>query len=163
MLDVTFTESQSPTDEMPSLNHSYLCTQIIRQLLQYPELLPMTELTLAIENGLTPDISVYPVKQIHPDFFNDVTRYDELPIFAIEVVSSSQPIQLILQKAKKLVDAGINQVLTLEPYSRTVFITQKDKENQFVHNGTVEIEGYCKLDFKAIFEAHHAQTYQKIQ
>jgi Uma2 family endonuclease len=163
MLDVVFPESQSVIDEMPSFNHSYLCTQIIRQLLQYPDLLPMTELTLAIENGLTPDISVYPLKQIHPDFFNDITRYDELPIFAIEVVSSSQPIQMILQKAKKLVDAGISQVLTLEPYSRTVFITQKDKENQFVHNGTVEIEGCCKIDFRSIFEAHHAQTSQKIQ
>ena len=161
MLDVTFPESEADINAMPSLNHSYLCTQIIRQLLQYPELLPMTELTLNIENGLTPDISVYPVKQIHPDFFNDVTRYDVLPIFAIEIVSSSQNIQSILQKAKQLTDAGIRQILTLEPYSRTVFITQKDKENQFVHNGTVEIEGCCKLDFKSIFEAHYAKTSQK--
>jgi Uma2 family endonuclease len=118
----------------------------------------MTELTLAIENGLTPDISVYPVKQIHPDFFNDVTRYNELPLFAVEVVSSSQTIQTILQKAKKLVDAGINQVLTLEPYSRTVFITQKDKENQLVHNGTVQIDDCCKIDFKGIFEAYNGKA-----
>jgi Uma2 family endonuclease len=152
MLDVTFAEPAPLNNDMPSLNHSYLCTQIMRQLLQYPELLPMTELTLAIENGLTPDISIYPVKQIHPDFFNDITRYEELPLFAIEVVSSSQTIQTLLQKAQKLVEAGISQVLTLEPYSRTVFITEKDKQNRLVHNGMVEIEGYCQIDFGKVFE-----------
>jgi hypothetical protein len=57
------------------LNHSYLCTQIIRQLLQNEDLLPLTELTLDIENGLTPDISGYRAEEVQPDFFHDVTRY----------------------------------------------------------------------------------------
>lgn len=149
MLDLVFEEKSQ--EKMPSLNHSYLCTQIIKQLLQHPELLPLTELTLDIDNGLTPDICVYPVKQIHPNFFNDVTRYSELPILAIEIISSSQNIQTILQKAQKLVDCGIKTVLSLEPYTRTVFITQKNKENSLVYNGSVDIDGIC-IDFKKIFE-----------
>jgi Uma2 family endonuclease len=150
MLDLIFEEKKSQ-EKMPSLNHSYLCTQIIKQLLQHPELLPLTELTLDIDNGLTPDICVYPVKQIHPNFFNDVTRYSELPILAIEIISSSQNIQTILQKAQKLVNCGIKTVLSLEPYTRTVFITQKDQENSLVYNSSVDIDGIC-IDFKKIFE-----------
>ncbi len=45
--------------EMPSLNHSYICAQIMRQLLQDESLQPLPELTLDIENGLTPYISVF--------------------------------------------------------------------------------------------------------
>lgn len=151
MLDLVFEETKSQ-EKIPSLNHSYLCTQIIKQLLQHAELLPLTELTLDIDNGLTPDICVYPVKQIHPNFFNDVTRYDKLPLMAIEIISSSQNIQTILQKAKKLADAGIKTVLSLEPYTRTIFVTEKDKENALVYNSSVEIDGIY-IDFKKIFES----------
>lgn len=47
-------------DEMPSYIHSYLCAEIIEQLLQNKAIRPFPELTLAVGNGLTPDISVYP-------------------------------------------------------------------------------------------------------
>lgn len=57
---------QEQGEAMPSLNHSYTCTQILRQLFQQTSIFPMTELTLDIGNGLTPDISVYPFDAIHP-------------------------------------------------------------------------------------------------
>ena len=151
MLDMVFAEPQEATEEMPSLNHSYLCTQIIKQLLQLPEILPLAELTLNIDKGLTPDISIYPADKINPDFFNDVSKYDELPIVAIEIISASQNIQTVLQKAKQLTAAGVRSVLTLEPYSRTVFVTQENQENRLVHNAIVEVEGIA-IDFKHIFE-----------
>ena len=110
-------------EAMPSLNHSYLCTQIVKQLLQTLNILPLTELTLDIDQGLTPDICVYPANQITPDFFNDVSRYGEMPIVAIEIISASQNIQMLLQKAQRFLEAGIPCILTLEPYSRTVFVS----------------------------------------
>jgi Uma2 family endonuclease len=150
MLDITFPEKEK-TENMPSLNHSYICTQILKQLLQNANLLPLTELTLNIEKGLTPDISVYPAEKIKLDFFQDVAKYDEMPILAIEVISSSQNIQDVLIKARKLSEAGIPSVLTLEPYTRTVFLTQKETNNQLFHNQVVEAGG-ISIDFKGIFE-----------
>lgn len=153
MLDMEFAEPEEAEEAMPSLNHSYLCTQLLRQLLQKPDIIPLAELTLNIEKGLTPDISIYPAGKIAPDFFNDVFRYDEPPIIAIEIVSASQHIQRILRKAEQLAEAGVSTVLTLEPFTRTVFITRKGEENRLVHNQPVEVEGIT-IDFKAIFEKH---------
>ncbi len=104
---------------MPSLNHSYICAQIMRQLLQDEQFQPLPELTLAIDNGLTPDISIFPKEQIQPNFFEDVLKVERLPLLAIEVISSSQSIQSILDKAKLLVKAGVKAVWIIEPYGRS--------------------------------------------
>jgi len=49
---------EKQVEEMPSLNHSYICAQVMRQLLQDDSIQPLPELTLDIDNGLTLDISV---------------------------------------------------------------------------------------------------------
>ena len=152
MLDLEFPETESIGEDMPSLNHSYLCTQIMRQLLQNPDILPLPELSLDIENGLTPDISVYWAKEVQPDFFHDITRYSHLPILAIEIISSSQNIQDLLSKAVKLIEAGVKNVWTLEPYSRTVFLTNATVRNQRFHEQLVETDGIA-VDFKKLFES----------
>ena len=102
MLEDTLAILQEQVEEMPSLNHSYICAQMMRQLLQDEKIQPLPELTLDIENGLTPDISVFPKEQIQPNFFEDVLKVKQPPILAIEVISSSQSIQAILEKAKLL-------------------------------------------------------------
>jgi len=56
--------------EMPSLNHSYICAQIMRQLLQDELIQPLPELTLDIDNGLTPDISVFKKDRVAIDKIN---------------------------------------------------------------------------------------------
>ena len=103
---------------MPSLNHSYVCLQIIKQLIQNEDIEPLPELTLDIGNGVTPDISVFPKGKIRPHSFHDIPRFPEKPTLAIEVVSSSQTIQEMLQKADQLVAEGIKVVWTVEPYSK---------------------------------------------
>lgn len=137
-------------EEMPSLNHSYICAQLMRQLLQDETIQPLPELTLDIENGLTPDISVYRKEKIHPNFFEDVLKVKELPVLAIEVISSSQSIQAILEKSKLLVNSGIKTVWTVEPYGRSVFV-MNNQEKQLFHEDVVESEG-IKVDFKKVFK-----------
>ena len=114
--------------EMPSLNHSYICLQIIRQLLENPAIEPLPKLTLAIENGITPDICVYPKEKIKPNFRRDVTKYPELPVLAIEVISASQNIQDLLVKADQLVAHGVQAVWTIEPFTNTIFVTTRESE-----------------------------------
>ena len=136
-------------EEMPSLNHSYICAQIMRQLLQNESVQPLPELTLDIENGLTPDISVFKKEKIRPDFFEDVLKVKELPLLAVEVISSSQNIQAILKKAKLLVEAGIETVWVVEPYSRSIFVVSAG-DRQLFHEEPVATAG-IHVDFSNVF------------
>jgi Uma2 family endonuclease len=149
MLEDTLTMSQEQGEEMPSLNHSYICAQIMHQLLQDEKIQPLPELTLDVENGLTPDISVFPKGQIRPNFFEDVLKVKQLPLLAIEVISSSQSIQAILEKARLLVNSGIKTVWAVEPYGRSIFVINKDGKKLF-HEEIAESEG-IRVDFSKVF------------
>lgn len=138
-----------PVEEMPSLNHSYICAQVMRQLLQDDSIQPLPELTLDIDNGLTPDISVFKKEKIQPNFFEDILKVKDLPILAIEVISSSQSIQSILEKSKLLVNSGVKTVWTVEPYGRSIFVINKEGKQLF-HEDIVESEG-IKVDFTKVF------------
>ena len=147
--EVIDAEEERGEEEMPSFNHSYICLQTILQLSQNPAIVPLPELTLDVEKGLTPDISVYPKEKVKPNFFSDVTRFPEMPTLAIEVISASQNIQDLLDKAKTLVRHGVKAVWTVEPFGNTIFITTEQGERRF-HNEEVESEG-IKVDFRQIF------------
>lgn len=151
MLETTELVDQEQGKEMPSLNHSYICSQIMRQLLQDEHIQPLPALTLAVENGLTPDISVFPKEEIQPNFFEDVLKVERLPLLAIEVISSSQSIQSILEKAKLLVKSGVNTVWIIEPYGRSIFVLDHTSQQLF-HEEVVTSEG-IHVDFAKVFRA----------
>ena len=138
--------------EMPSFNHSYICADIIEQISENKVFKALPELTLDIGNGLTPDVSIYERTQIKPNFLRDFPRYSEMPIVAIEVISASQNIQDLLEKAQILVTNGVKAVWTIEPFSRSIFVTTKNGEEIF-YNREVESEE-IKVDFKKIFNGH---------
>ncbi len=151
MLDLEIEEPAAEQEEenMPSFNHSYLCGEILLDLAQNPTLKALPELTLDIDKGLTPDISVYPKEKIRPNFWQDFIKYPEMPIVAIEIVSPTQSIQSLLDKAAILVSHGVTAVWTVEPFGRSVFVvTAQGKE--VLHNQEVETAG-VKVDFKRIF------------
>ena len=135
--------------DMPSLNHSYMCLQIIKQLILNDEIVPLPELTLDMANGLTPDISVFWKSKIKPNFFHDISKFPEKPILVIEVISSSQTIQEMLQKAKQMVNEGIKTVWSVEPYSQSVFVNTRERETLF-HAEKVNSDNII-VDFAKIF------------
>ena len=143
------TQTTEKAEAMPSLNHSYICAQVMRQLLQDDSIQPLPELTLDIDNGLTPDISVFKKEIIQPNFFEDVLKVKEMPVLAIEVISSSQNIQAILEKSKLLINSGVRTVWTVEPYGRSIFV-DSGKGKPLFHEDVVESEG-VKVDFKKVF------------
>ena len=147
MLDL---ELSLPETEMPSLNHSYICSRILRQLFTIDGIEALMELTLDLDKGLTPDICVYPVATLTPNFSRDVTKVSTLPILAIEVISASQNIQTLLEKAEYLVQAGVKVVWTVEPYTRSIFVTTAEGE-RIVYNSIVSFESIA-VDFTQIFE-----------
>jgi Uma2 family endonuclease len=145
-------EQESAGEEMPSFNHSYICWQISQRLSGNGQIAPLPELTLNIGNGITPDISVFPIEKIRPNFLRDIPRFPEMPLLAIEVISAIQNIQDLLDKAQMLVAQGVKAVWTVEPFTNTVFVTDKTGEKRF-HNEVVESEG-IQVDFRQIFGAN---------
>ncbi len=143
------TEGQIEENEMPSFNHSYICNRILRQLFENEAIDALPELTLDIEKGITPNISIYPKETIKPDFLRDFVRFPEMPIVAVEIISASQNIQDLLDKARKLIAFGTKAVWTIEPFGQTIFVTTADGET-ILHNQEVESEG-IKVDFRKIF------------
>jgi len=135
--------------EMPSLNHSIICLRIIRQLIENPNIEPLPELTLDIDKGITPDISVYPKAQIQPNFRRDITKFPTMPLLAIEVISASQNIQDLLVKADSLISNGVKTVWTVEPFTNTIFVKTQNGEEKY-SSQEIESEG-IKVDFKKIF------------
>jgi Uma2 family endonuclease len=142
-------DDNSRDEKMPSLNHSYTCFQLMRQLMGNENIYPLPELTLDIANGVTPDISVFPKEHISPNFFNDIIKFRQAPVLAIEVISPTQSIQAMLEKARMLVSGGVKAVWTVEPFGHNVFVITGDSEKLF-HNEPVENEG-IKVDFSDIF------------
>jgi len=115
----------------PSINHSYICTKIIEHLLKNEGIQPFVELTLDIDKGMTPDISVYKGKSVRPDFLEDKTRCDVIPLLVIEILSPTQGIQELVDKAKILLAAGVPTVWIVDTYARTVIVVNNEKRKHF--------------------------------
>lgn len=145
-------EEQAEERELPSFNHSYICAEIIEQISENKMFKALPELTLDIGNGLTPDVSIYLRYQIKPNFLRDFPKYPEMPLVAIEVISASQNIQDLLEKAQVLVTNGVKAVWTIEPFSNSIFVTTAEGEKLF-HNQEIESEE-IKVDFRKIFNGY---------
>ena len=146
-MEVILTDTEER--EMPSFNHSYICNRLLQQLFTNDRIEALPELTLNIEKGLTPDISVYPKENVTPDFLNDFAKYPDMPLLAIEVISASQNIQDLLEKSKVLVNHNIKAVWTIEPFTNTIFVTTPTGIQKFPSQ-VIENEGIT-VDFKKIF------------
>lgn len=149
LAEVEETITEEEEKEMPSFNHSFICAEIIEQLTENKKYKALPELTLDIDKGITPDICIYERDTIKPNFLRDYPKYPQMPILAIEVISASQNIQTLLEKAELLIKNGVKSVWTIEPFSQTVFVTT-DAGEEIFHNQKVESEG-IKVDFKKIF------------
>jgi Uma2 family endonuclease len=147
--ELEIVEQVEETEEMPSLNHSIICADIAEQIYANKQVKALPELTLDIGKGITPDLCIYERDKIKADFWKDITRYTEMPVLAIEVISQSQNIQDLLEKAEMLIKNGVKSVWTVEPYTRTVFVMD-GKNKQILQNQEVESEG-IKVDFRQIF------------
>ena len=140
---------QEEEQDMPSFNHSYVCAEIQAQLYDNKAIKALPELTLEIGKGLTPDLSIYPKEKIAPNFLKDYSKYPEMPLLAIEIISATQNIQDLLEKAEVLIAHGIKTVWTVEPFTNTIFVTTNSGVKKFASQ-KIESEGIT-VDFQKIF------------
>lgn len=132
-----------------SFNHSYVCAQVMKQLLQDAELQPLPALCLEIGQGLTPAISVFPKAKVQPNFFEDILQSEQLPLLAIDIVSAGERVQKMLAKAHLLLRAGVKIVWVIEPYGRTIFVLTAETKTLF-HAEPVTSCG-IHVDFAQVF------------
>lgn len=132
-----------------SFNHSYVCAQVMKQLLQDAEIQPLPALCLEIGQGLTPAISVFPKAKVQPDFFEDILQSEQLPLLAIDIVSAGERVQKMLAKAKLLLKVGVKVVWVVEPYGRSIFVLTEKTKTLF-HAEPV-ISCGIRVDFAQVF------------
>ena len=134
---------------MPSFNHSYICAQILLD----DSLQPMPDMTLDIENGMSPDISIFRKEDVKPDFLEDILKVKKMPELTVEVMGLHQSVQEMLDSAKLLLKAWVKAVWIVEPYARSVFVLS-GKEQRIFHEELVETEG-IRVDFAKVFSVEH--------
>jgi len=137
---------------MPSKLHSVVQTNLTGKLLTYrPSLQVLSELTLRLgDRELTPDLSVY--RELEVDFTQDEIRMTEPPVLAIEISSPTQGIQDLVDKARFLMEHGVESCWIVQPPLRTITVFTPDMESTTYSSGTVTDPATdVELDVEDIF------------
>jgi len=122
---------------MPSKLHSVAQTNLIGKLLSYrPDVQVLSELTLHLgDRDLTPDLSVY--HDLEVDFTRDETRMTEPPLLTIEISSPTQGIQDLVDKARYLMEHGVESCWIVQPPLCTITVFTPDMDSTTHSSGTV--------------------------
>ncbi len=109
---------------MPSLNHSLLQGNLIFALKsdyrQAFTFLPEINLTMPQRPDMVPDIAIYPTLIV--DFLHDQTSMTQFPITVVEIVSSSQSNDDILDKFERYFLAGVQSCWLVMPSMKAIAV-----------------------------------------
>lgn len=115
---------------MPSFNHGVVQANLIVALnfACRDRFLIASELSLASEPPMTPDISICSLRQ--PDWLHDEIRVAEAPLATVEIVSPSQSINDFVPRIEDYFRFGVRSVwLVLPPLKQVaVFVPEADPE-----------------------------------
>ena len=102
---------------MPSLNHSFIQKNLLVSIdYRYRKnytLLSELDIIMPERPNCVPDVAIYPKLKI--DFLDDVIGMTEMPITAIEIVSSSQSDYEIVRKINRYFNAGVKSCWLVNP------------------------------------------------
>lgn len=121
---------------MPSINHSIIQALLIGILLRDERYTVASELALNL-NGWksTPDIVVYPYRTI--DWLHDEVRSTEPPLLTVEIVSPSQNITDLVEKAEQYLANGVQSAWVVQPALRLISILTKGSQPITYTTGTL--------------------------
>ncbi len=108
---------------MPSKLHAFTQTRMVTELSNRYKgrYFAFSELSLELSTGkATPDIVIYPPMEI--DFFHDEICMTEPPLCAIEILSPTQGIQDILERAPKYFAGGVQSFWVVIPPFKTIYV-----------------------------------------
>ena len=139
---------------MPNLTHGSLQANIIVQIaLGYAsEYRIASEVALATQpDGTTPDIVLYQNRALN--FVNEAAKQTDAPLLTIEIVSPSQSIDEMIDKAHQYFNFGVKSCWIVLPAMKGVAVYH-DKENFsfFHHDDTLTDTNLAiDIDLKKIF------------
>ncbi len=121
---------------MPSINHSIVQMLIGAVLLRDERYTVASELALDL-NGWksTPDIVVYPYRTI--DWLHDEVRSTEPPLLTIEIVSPSQNVIDLVEKAEKYLANGVQSAWVVQPSLRLISVLTNGAQPTTYTSGTL--------------------------
>jgi Uma2 family endonuclease len=121
---------------MPSINHSIVQMRIGALLLRDERYTVASELALNL-NGWksTPDIVVYPYRTI--DWLHDEVRSTEPPLLTVEIVSPSQNVTNLVEKAEQYLANGVQSAWVVQPALRLISILTKGVQPITYTSGTL--------------------------
>ena len=108
---------------MPSKLHAFVQLRIGYLMMKNYEkqFSVFSELSLELPLGtVIPDIAIYPPMVI--DFFHDEIRMSEPPLCAVEILSPTQAIQELVERAPKYFNGGGQSFLVVGPPFKTIFV-----------------------------------------
>ena len=122
---------------MPSLNHGVVQAKLSFALISayQDQYLVGSEITLATEPPLTPDLIVSSERQL--DWLRDEIRVAEAPLTVFEIVSPSQSINDFIPRIESYFRFGVKSVWLVHPPFKQVVIFTPDMELQVYNEGEV--------------------------
>ncbi len=107
---------------MPSTNHAVVQVSLIGAFLkQADELSVLSELSLELDGKpFVPDISIYRRLQVDP--LRDEVKRTEPPLLAVEILSPTQPLDDLVQKANAYLEAEVSSCWLVQPSLQTITV-----------------------------------------
>ncbi len=140
---------------MPSLNHSivqgYLVTALNLRFRQKYSI--ASELSLDLyEWPSVPDLSIYPKRPL--DFKNDQVKVKEPPLCVVEIISPSQSLNLLTEKARDYFEHGVKSCwLVMLPLTTICVFSSPDDYTFYRAHETLRDEVLdISLPLKEVFE-----------
>ena len=140
---------------MPNLTHGAIQANLIVQLaVKYGNLFRIaSEVSLATHpDGTTPDLVVYPKKQLN--FVNEIAKQTEAPLLTIEIQSPSQSNNLMIEKAYQYFEFGVKSSWIVFPALKGVAVYTSPDKYDFFHDDEMLKDSNLniELDLKKVFE-----------
>lgn len=150
---IEITEIETLLEETMSLNHSRLTYRLSVLLSDYEEQYDiMPELELELVTGRSkPDVAIFP-KLIY-DWEEDIIRYTQPPITAIEILSPTQAFDSLTSKIRKIYfPAGVRSAWLVVPSIKAIHLFFPGKPVSIITDGVV-YDPVCQvsLDIDSIF------------
>ena len=122
---------------LPSLNHGVVQAKLSFALISayQDQYVVGSEITLATEPPLTPDLIVSSERQL--DWLRDEIRVGEAPLTVFEIVTPSQSINEFIPRIESYFRFGVKSVWLVHPPFKQVVIFRPDMELQVYNEGEV--------------------------
>ena len=123
---------------MPSLKHARIQKRLVRQLEDFlqSQYEVLAEISLSIaENKVIPDVAVFAAGDLPDSLGPDYTAVAVVPRTAIEILSPTQVISELLDKAARYFAAGVQSYWLVVPELRAVAVYSAPRQYKYFYNG----------------------------